>query len=131
MPADMLHIDLLSLDTFQDGIAVDMEPNRNGVDNAAFNCMLVHEVKPRPVNTSRESELFDEKHLSDLASAGMSPRHHPRPLETVKSSDCLEALLSPSMRSSCGTPRSARPSFEPHPMVADAWENLRRSLVYF
>jgi hypothetical protein len=26
---------------------------------------------------------------------------------------------------------SARNSFEPHPMVAEAWDALRRSLVYF
>jgi hypothetical protein len=34
------------------------------------------------------------------------------------------------MRSTAGTPRD-HPSFEPHPMIADAWEALRRSLVYF
>eukprot|EP00249_Psilotum_nudum_P003197 c16538_g2_i1 orf=1-687(-) len=126
----MLNIGSLLLDTFQDSMAITIEPNLNGVDNAAFKCMLVHEVKPRPVNTSRDSQRSEDKPLSDLASAGMSPRQS-RPLETVKSSDCLETLVSPSMRSTSGTPRSDRPSFEPHPMVADAWENLRRSLVYF
>jgi hypothetical protein len=32
-------------------------------------------------------------------------------------------------RSGFNTP--PRNSFEPHPMVADAWESLRKSLVYF
>jgi hypothetical protein len=32
-------------------------------------------------------------------------------------------------RSGLNTP--PRNSFEPHPMVADAWESLRKSLVYF
>ncbi|MCO5611228.1 hypothetical protein L7F22_065479 [Adiantum nelumboides] len=68
-----------------------------------------------------------------------SPRVGPRPLETVKSTDCLENLLSPSNmqpRSSCaGTPRvvggGASSPFEPHPMVTEAWENLRKSRVFF
>ncbi|XP_024523368.1 probable alkaline/neutral invertase B isoform X2 [Selaginella moellendorffii] len=55
-------------------------------------------------------------------------------LETVKSSECLEALmLSPSVRSTVSgglfSPRIH--SFEPHPMIGEAWEHLRRSIVYF
>jgi hypothetical protein len=48
----------------------------------------------------------------------------------VKSSESLEGLISPSIRSSVGTPRD-RHNFEPHPMIGDAWDALRRSLVFF
>jgi hypothetical protein len=82
-----------------------------------------------PIETNRS---LDERSLSDLISANLhsSPRLM-RPMETVKSSECLEALLSPSIRSSvvC-TPRD-RHSFEPHPMIGDAWDALRRSIVFF
>jgi glycogen debranching enzyme len=82
-----------------------------------------------PIETNRS---LDERSLSDLISANLhsSPRLM-RPMETVKSSECLEALLSPSIRSSvvC-TPRD-RHSFEPHPMISDAWDALRRSIVFF
>lgn len=81
----------------------------------------------RGVLTGRSDS--EEYPLSDLAS---SPRLS-RTLETVRSSDCLEGLLtSPSMKSGLDTPRSERlPCIEPHPMFAEAWECLRKSLVYF
>ncbi|XP_002976468.2 probable alkaline/neutral invertase F isoform X1 [Selaginella moellendorffii] len=73
-----------------------------------------------------------------VGAAASSPLLSPRPtlmrLETVKSSECLEALmLSPSVRSTVSgglfSPRIH--SFEPHPMIGEAWEHLRRSIVYF
>ncbi|CAA0827788.1 Alkaline/neutral invertase CINV2 [Striga hermonthica] len=73
--------------------------------------------KPR-LNIERKRS-FDERSLSEL-SIGIS-----RGLEYYESS------YSPG-RSVLDTPASsARNSFEPHPMVADAWESLRRSLVHF
>jgi len=86
------------------------------------------ETRPRTLNLERRSK--EEKTLSDLTISVS----HPRGLETVRSSDRLEAMSSPSMsiRSGMGTPRSScHTPFAPHPMVADAWENLRKSLVYF
>lgn len=73
--------------------------------------------KPR-LNIERQRS-FDERSLSEL-SVGLS-----------RVLDSYENAYSPG-RSALDTPASsARNSFEPHPMVADAWEALRRSLVHF
>ncbi|CAA0809876.1 Alkaline/neutral invertase CINV2 [Striga hermonthica] len=73
--------------------------------------------KPR-LNIERQRS-FDERSLSEL-SIGIS-----------RGLDYYESAYSPG-RSALDTPASsARNSFEPHPMVADAWEALRRSLVHF
>ncbi|KAJ4963131.1 hypothetical protein NE237_023070 [Protea cynaroides] len=46
--------------------------------------------------------------------------------------DNFEAMYSPRGRTGLDTPTSsARNSFEPHPMVAEAWEALRRTMVFF
>ena len=81
----------------------------------------------RPLETHHS---LDERSLNDIISSGLSSPRPPRQLETVKSSECLEALLSPSIRSSTGTPREHH-AFEPHPMIGEAWEALRRSMVFF
>lgn len=74
--------------------------------------------KPR-LNIERQRS-FDERSLSELsigfARAGLDNYDN----------------YSPGGRSGFNTPASsARNSFEPHPMVADAWESLRKSLVHF
>lgn len=75
--------------------------------------------KPR-LNIERQRS-FDERSLSEL-SIGL----------TRVGLDNLESTYSPGRRSGFDTPASsARNSFEPHPMVADAWETLRKSLVYY
>ncbi|MFQ6631750.1 hypothetical protein Gotur_009659 [Gossypium turneri] len=77
--------------------------------------------KPR-LNIERQRS-FDERSLSEL-SIGL----------TRAGLDNYETTYSPGGRSRSGfdTPASStRNSFEPHPMVAEAWEALRRSLVYF
>ncbi|KAF2290955.1 hypothetical protein GH714_017307 [Hevea brasiliensis] len=75
--------------------------------------------KPR-LNIERQRS-FDERSLSEL-SIGL----------TRGGLDYCEITYSPGGRSGLDTPvSSARNSFEPHPMVADAWEALRRSIVYF
>lgn len=75
--------------------------------------------KPR-LNIERQRS-FDERSLSEL-SIGMSRG----------GVDMYESTYSPGGRSGLDTPASsARNSFEPHPTVAEAWEALRRSLVYF
>ena len=73
--------------------------------------------KPR-LNIERQRS-FDERSMSEL-SVGIT-----RGLEHLD-------VYSPGGRSGLDTPASsARNSFEPHPMVNEAWEALRRSLVYF
>lgn len=75
--------------------------------------------KPR-LNIERQRS-FDERSLSEL-SIGL----------TRGGLDIYESTYSPGGRSGFDTPASStRNSFEPHPMVADAWEALRRSIVYF
>lgn len=49
----------------------------------------------------------------------------------VRQDSILEMAHSPGSRSMVDTPLSVRNSFEPHPMVAEAWEALRRSMVFF
>lgn len=73
--------------------------------------------KPR-LNIERQRS-FDERSLSELSIG-------------VRAIDYHESMCSPGFRSGLDTPASsARNSFEPHPMVAEAWEAIRRSLVYF
>ncbi|XP_015059058.2 probable alkaline/neutral invertase D isoform X1 [Solanum pennellii] len=73
--------------------------------------------KPR-INIERQRS-FDERSLSEL-SIGLS-----------RGLDNYENAYSPG-RSGLDTPASsARNSFEPHPMVAEAWDALRRSMVHF
>ncbi|KAJ8445185.1 hypothetical protein Cgig2_029557 [Carnegiea gigantea] len=75
--------------------------------------------KPR-LNVDRQRS-FDERSLSEL-SMGLNRG----------SVENFENVYSPVPRSGYSTPgSSSRLSFEPHPMIAEAWEALRRSLVYF
>uniref|UniRef100_A0A162AL97 Alkaline/neutral invertase n=1 Tax=Daucus carota subsp. sativus TaxID=79200 RepID=A0A162AL97_DAUCS len=74
--------------------------------------------KPR-LNLKREKS-FDERSLSELS------------IGLARGLDNFESSYSPGGRSGYDTPgSSARNSFEPHPMVAEAWDALRRSLVFF
>lgn len=65
---------------------------------------------------------FDERSLSELSISG-----------NFRHVDSYESMLSPiSTRSALNTPASSsRNEFEPHPMVFEAWDNLRKSLVFF
>ncbi|CAH9083833.1 unnamed protein product [Cuscuta epithymum] len=73
--------------------------------------------KPR-LNIDRQRS-FDERSLSEMS------------IGLARGLDNYEMSYSPS-RSGLDTPvSSTRNSFEPHPMVSEAWDSLRRSLVYF
>ncbi|KAJ3700376.1 hypothetical protein LUZ61_004081 [Rhynchospora tenuis] len=76
--------------------------------------------KPR-LNIERQRS-FDDRSLSEFSIGG-----------NIKAGmDGYDPVYSPGMRSGLDTPlSSARNSFEPHPIVAEAWEALRRSTVYF
>ncbi|KAL1219977.1 Alkaline/neutral invertase CINV2 [Cardamine amara subsp. amara] len=75
--------------------------------------------KPRQLKIERKRS-FDERSMSEL-STGYA-RHD----------SVLDMAHTPGSRSIVDTPLSyARNSFEPHPMVAEAWEALRRSMVFF
>ncbi|CAD5189498.1 unnamed protein product [Musa acuminata subsp. malaccensis] len=73
--------------------------------------------KPK-LNIERQRS-FDERSLSELSI-------------NVRALEGYDSIYSPAgYRSGFDTPSTARNSFEPHPMVAEAWDSLRRSLVYF
>ncbi|KAH0468776.1 hypothetical protein IEQ34_002008 [Dendrobium chrysotoxum] len=74
--------------------------------------------KPK-LNIERQRS-FDERSFSELSI-------------NIRAIDGFESLYSPGgIRSGLNTPAwSARNSFETHPTIAEAWEALRRSLVYF
>lgn len=89
--------------------------------------------KPRPINIERKCS-FDEKSLSEFSN-GLSPHHFCRNSSTTtenchRAIDHLEHAYSPCRRCSLNTPRSIT-YYDTHPMFCDAWEALRRSLVYF
>ncbi|KAL3513368.1 hypothetical protein ACH5RR_026085 [Cinchona calisaya] len=89
----------------------------SGMDDFDLSKLLDKPDKPR-LNIERQRS-FDERSLSEL-SIGLS-----------RALDTYDTAYSPG-RSALNTPASsARNSFEPHPMVAEAWEALRQSLVYF
>jgi Alkaline and neutral invertase len=76
--------------------------------------------KPR-LNIERQRS-FDDRSVSEFSIGG-----------NIKAGmDGYDPVYSPGILSGLDTPlSSARNSFEPHPMVGEAWEALRRSLVYF
>lgn len=85
--------------------------------------------RPRPLNMERKRSL-DERSFNELSTA-LSPHLSLRNAEnSFRLTDPFGYSLSPERRSGYNTPR-AENGFETHPMVAEAWEALRRSLVYF
>lgn len=85
--------------------------------------------KPKPINTERKRS-FDEKSFSEV-SITMSPRPFYRNSEnSSRVFEPVDSIYSSGGRSGFDTPRSEN-GFEPHPTVAEAWEALRRSIVYF
>ncbi|KAL1822874.1 hypothetical protein ACET3Z_009652 [Daucus carota] len=76
--------------------------------------------RPRPVNIER-NRSFDERSFSELSTTLSPPR-------ISHIFDFLDTTYSPGRWT--GSPRSAC-GYETHPMVGEAWEALRRSLVHF
>ncbi|TXG64729.1 hypothetical protein EZV62_011723 [Acer yangbiense] len=89
--------------------------------------------RTRPLNIERQRSC-DERSLNELT-VGFSPRFSVRNTDSSSSlfrmAENLDGVVfSPGRRSGFTTPRSQF-GFEPHPMIGEAWEALRRSLVYF
>ncbi|KAK1553663.1 hypothetical protein Q3G72_001811 [Acer saccharum] len=74
--------------------------------------------RPRPINVEKKRS-FDERSFSELSIS-----------LTSRILDHLDNVSSPGRRSGFNTPRSSS-YFESNPIVANAWDALRRSLVYF
>ncbi|XP_059299416.1 probable alkaline/neutral invertase D [Lycium ferocissimum] len=96
-----------------------------GMRNVSSNCSIseiddydLSKLLDKPRLNIERKRSFDERSLSEL-SIGLS-----RGLDHYESASPGRSVLD--------TPTSsARNSFEPHPMVAEAWDALRHSLVYF
>lgn len=129
-----------SSDSLEMSISSSSNPSHNGNVKNSNTLFSVDEIeesefsklldKPRPLNIERQRS-FDERSLGELA-IGFSPR-----LSSRISSDNFSRLIdnfdqtpSPGRKSDFNTPRSQH-GFEHHPMVAEAWDALRRSLVHF
>ncbi|CAA0816785.1 Probable alkaline/neutral invertase B [Striga hermonthica] len=89
--------------------------------------------RPRSLNLEKQKSC-DERSLSDLP-LGLSP-HPPSRADTFyRAFDHLVGVSSPCKRSGFNTPNSqfgyGQNIYETHPMVAEAWDNIRRSMVYF
>lgn len=137
----MLSVSMLSLDSNTDSLGKGDNHKMKGMDgylsNAAetgFDFSNFLEIKPRPLNPIDSRRSLDEKSFNEILPPTL--RFTKPTLQTVASSDCLDGMVTPSSRSAANTPRGSslntpRHGFEPHPMTQDAWEALRKSLVYF
>lgn len=87
--------------------------------------------RPRALNIERQRSC-DERSMSEL-SIGFSPRQLATKVDSSsRLGDLLDHLHSPLPKSGINTPRSVTldPQIPP-PLTLEAWEELRRSLVYF
>lgn len=116
-------------------LSVDATPSGNvkNVDTS-FNIGEIEEYdfsrlpdKPRNLNMERQRS-FDERSLVDLP--GLSPHVSSRADNTFRAIDHFDGLYSPGRRSGFDTPRSQF-GLDPHPMIAEAWDSLRRTMVFF
>lgn len=70
---------------------------------------------------------YEVEKLSEMSAAPSSPRHSSRNLQT----STIEEHQEPGGRSGANTPRASCSDSETHSIVAEGWEALKRSLVYF
>lgn len=123
---------------FLENFTVAMDVSQNGNVKNSESLFSVGEIEEidfskfmdrptRPLNMDRQRS-YDERSLSEIS---FSPRYSARNTDYFsRNVDHLECVYSPSRRSGLNTPMSHH-SFDPHPMVGEAWEALRRSLVHF
>uniref|UniRef100_A0A0R0K1V0 Alkaline/neutral invertase n=1 Tax=Glycine max TaxID=3847 RepID=A0A0R0K1V0_SOYBN len=84
--------------------------------------------RPRALNIERQRS-FDERSMNEL-SLGFSPRQLATKVDSSsRLGDLLDHVHSPRPKSDINTPGSV--TLDPHPLTSEAWEELRRSLVYF
>ncbi|CAN1748845.1 Probable alkaline/neutral invertase B [Linum perenne] len=90
---------------------------------------LLDTTKPIKVERPRSFGERSYNELSAAATAALSPRHY-RNYEASSRVDHVDYVYSPGRWSGFNSPRSSI-HFESNPIVADAWDLLRRSLVHF
>lgn len=117
----------LAMDVGQGTCGKNLDPLSVGTDSEDSDLSRLPEKSN--IHALERNRSCDEKSLNELAvliSSNLSSRN----IENFRSaSDNLESILDTG-RSGMSTPRS-QTFFESHPMIAEAWEALRRSLVYF
>ncbi|KAG6511949.1 probable alkaline/neutral invertase D [Zingiber officinale] len=88
--------------------------------NAEADDLDLSRLPDKPKLSIERQRSFDERSMSELSI-------------NVRNLENYDSLYSPvGFRSGFDTPASsARQSFEPHPMIGEAWEALRKSLVYY
>ncbi|KAF3543617.1 hypothetical protein DY000_02009924 [Brassica cretica] len=96
--------------------------NSDTSDDIDFSKLL---EKPRPLNMERLRSL-EERSLTELSTSPPQLRNGDNAASRVQ--DRADCVVSPSV--GFNTPRSLA-GFESHPMVGEAWDALRRSMVYF
>lgn len=123
----------LNAEVLQNGTSVrngDSINNGHEVDEYDFSRFV---DRPRLLNLERQRSC-DERSLNDLP-VGFSPHPSSRADNFARAFDNSDSLYSPGRRSGCNTPLShfgyGMMASDPHPMIAEAWDDLRRSLVYF
>ena len=97
--------------------------NADTSDDIDFSKLL---EKPRPLNMERLRSL-EERSLTELSTSPPHLRNGDN-ASASRLQDRADCVVSPSV--GFNTPRSLA-GFESHPMVGEAWDALRRSLVYF
>ncbi|MCO5550693.1 hypothetical protein L7F22_004183 [Adiantum nelumboides] len=121
----------------RDGNIEHPEPLSNGLRVHENGHVEESRLSPFEFGVLRQPRSYTGNDLDDhdaRSSFSMASPRVCRVLETVRSSDCLEGMLltiSPSFRSGAESPRSEVSCYEPHPMYAEAWECLRKSMVNF
>lgn len=120
----------LSLDVAQNGTVKNVDSSNSVAETEDIDFSKLSE-RPRPITMERQRSYDERSFLSELSVGIMSPRLSIRNTDSYsRNMDHLECVFSPCRRSGLNTPRSPI-DFEPHPMFAEAWETLRRSLVFF
>jgi hypothetical protein len=110
--------------------AMDISQNGNGSRSTLEGFGSIFEIEDILRSLDRPRTINVERNRSFEVSNGLSPRQFFRDAENQAHLEHLEYVYSPSRRSILDSPRGSS-YFESQPVVADAWEALRRSLVYF
>ncbi|RWW29680.1 hypothetical protein BHE74_00020731 [Ensete ventricosum] len=96
-----------------------MDGHREAGSSVEVDDLNLSRLLNKPKLNIERQRSFDERSLSELSI-------------NVRALEGYDSIYSPGgYRSGFNTPSTARNSFEPHPMVAEAWDSLRRSLVHF
>ncbi|KAL2512374.1 putative alkaline/neutral invertase B [Abeliophyllum distichum] len=118
---------LLSVDVSQNGSIKNVDSSSSVFEMEEFDFSRLPD-RPRNLNMERQRS-FDERSLAEIPMV-LSPHPPSRADNFNRVLDHLDGIYSPGRKSGFNTPRSHF-GYEPHPMTAEAWETLRRSLVYF